>query len=76
MSLPTGFGQRQIIDNEAQTSTEHLDNCQIKDVAYGFEDLWDQFPQWSTLIPYVCVAISLLLEIQHIDMMTFYTVQN
>ena len=35
----TGFGQRQIIDSEAQSTTEHLDNCQLKDVAYGFEDL-------------------------------------
>ena len=35
----TGFGQRQIIDNEAQSTTEHLDNCQLKDVVYGFEDL-------------------------------------
>ena len=23
--------------------TEHLNNCQLKDVAYGFEYLWDQF---------------------------------
>ena len=35
----TGFGEREIMDNEAQTTTEHLNNCQLKDVAYGFEDL-------------------------------------
>ena len=29
----TGFGEREIMDNEAQTSTEQLDNCQLNDLA-------------------------------------------
>ena len=35
----TGFGERQIMDNEAQTSTKHLDNCHFNDLAYGPIDL-------------------------------------
>ena len=35
----TGFGERQIMDNEAQTSTNHLDNCQFNDLAHGPNDI-------------------------------------
>ena len=35
----TGFGEREIMDNEAQTSTEQLDNCQLNDLALGLNDL-------------------------------------
>ena len=37
----TGFGKQEIMDKEAKTSKECLDNSQLKNVAYGFYDLWD-----------------------------------
>ena len=30
------------MDEEATTSTEYLDSSQLKDVAYGLDDLWDE----------------------------------